>query len=318
VHWTPVRPAYNHPDKWELEELAGLSVVEDNFESGSGKWTLQGASVSTTQKHSGSSSISLGNGSNISNYMVTSDPYPVQAGDSLKYWIWYNVENNYDVTVAEVSLEGRDWYQLHDRFTGNSSGWVRKAFSLAPWVGKSVFVRFRYMTDDGTQGTGVYVDDVWPVTTYASRSVLSDNIADTLFEVSGKTPGTYYYRVRGHNTAWNWGDQGPVEDVVVTGTGVEQEPTGRLVTSVFGVGPNPARERAIVDYALERGGSFTLDVYDATGRQVRNLAGGVQKPGTYRATWNGRDASGRLVPAGVYYCRLVADATSTAPLTVLR
>jgi hypothetical protein len=318
VHWTPIRPEHNHPDNWELEELSGLSVVEDNMESGLAKWNVQGATVSTTQKHSGTSSISLGNGNNISNYCVTRDPYPVQAGDSLKYWIWYNIENDYDVTVAEVSLEGRDWYQLHDRYTGNSGAWVRKAFSLARWVGKSVFIRFRYMTDDGTTGSGVYVDDVWPVPAFAARTVISNSIADTLYDVSGKTPGTYYYRVRGHNVAWNWGDQGPVEDITVTGSGVAQEPTGKLVTSVFSVGPNPVHGRTVVSYALERGGSFTLDVYDATGRQVRNLAGGAQKPGTYTAAWDSRDASGRFVPAGVYYCRLVADATSSARLTVVR
>jgi hypothetical protein len=249
---------------------------------------------------------------------VTKDPYPVQGGDSLKYWIWYNTENRYDVTVAEVSLEGKEWIQLHDRFTGNSSGWVSKAYSLAPWVGKSVFIRFRYMTDDGTTGSGVYIDDVWPVPAFADRTVISNNITDTLYEVTGKTPDTYYYRVRGHNTAWNWGDQGPLEDIVVTGTGIAQEPTGKLVTSIFKVGPNPVTAGAQVSYALERAGAASLDVYDATGRQVKNLASGMRKAGSYTASWDAKDMTGRSVPAGVYYVRLSANVTSTARLTVVR
>jgi carboxypeptidase T len=318
IHWTPIRPDQNHPDKWELEELYGLSVVEDNMESGLSKWNTQGATQSTTQKHGGTYSVSFGNGNNIVNYISTKDPYPVQAGDSLKYWIWYNIENNYDVTVAEVSLEGKEWIQLHNRFTGNSSGWVRKAFSLAPWVGKSVFIRFRYMTDDGTTGSGVYVDDVWPVPNFSTHTVVSNNITDTLYSVSGRTVGTYCYRVRGHNAAWNWSDQGPLEDIVVTGSGVAQEPTGKLVTSIFKVGPNPVLNGAQVSYALERAGAASLDVYDATGRQVQSLASGMHKAGSYAAAWDTKDMTGRPVPAGVYYVRLSADVTSTARLTVVR
>jgi len=318
IHWTPLRSEHNHPDRWELEELSGLSVVTDSMEDSLSKWTLQGATRSTTQKHSGTYSISLGNGNNIANYCVTKDPYPVQSGDSLRYWIWYGTENNYDVTVAEVSLEGKEWIQLHDRFTGNSSGWLYKAFSLETWVGRSVFIRFRYMTDDGTTGSGVYIDDVWPVPEFANRRVLSDSITDTLYNVTAESVGTYYYRVRGHNATWGWNDQGPLEDITVTGLGVTQELTGKLVTSVFEVGPNPVTSAAHIGYALERAGVASLNVYDATGRQVRNLVSGLLKAGAYTANWDGRDATGRLVSAGVYYVRLSADRTSTGRVTVVR
>ena len=318
IHWTPIRPEHNHPDKWELEELSDLSVVEDNMESDLSKWNLNGADQSTTQAHGGTHSITLGNGDNISNYCMTKDPYPVQPGDSLRYWVWYNTENNYDVTVAEVSLEGKEWIQLHDRFTGNSNGWLYKSFSLDPWAGKSVFIRFRYMTDDNTTGTGVYIDDVWPVPEFANRTVIADSITDTLYQVTAETVGTYYYRVRGHNLAWGWSDQGPLEDMVVTGLGVAQEPTGKLVTSVFEVGPNPVIGATHIGYALERAGQASLNVYDATGRLVRNLASGALKAGTYTAIWDAKDAAGRSVPAGVYYVRLSADRNSTARVTVLR
>ena len=156
VHWTPVRPDRNTPDKWELEELQNLSVITDDVEGSTTPWTLQGATVSTTQKHAGTKSFFLGNTSNMSNWVVTRDPYPVtSATDSVKFWVWHNLENNYDVGFCEVSLEGKEWFQLHDRFTGNSSGWVRKAYSLAPWLGKSVFIRFHACSDDGTNSGGM-------------------------------------------------------------------------------------------------------------------------------------------------------------------
>lgn len=319
VSWSPIRPDHNHPLKWELEELSDLAVVEDNMESGTGRWTLQGASVSTTQKRSGNSSIFLGTGNNISNYIVTKDPYPVQPGDSLRYWIWYNTENNYDVVTTEVSLEGKEWFQLHDRYTGNSSGWLRKAYSLARWAGRSLFIRFRYMTDDGTLGSGVYVDDVWPVPAFANRSVVSSNITDTLYEVTGKPPGTYYYRVRGNNAAWGWGDQGPLEDIVVTGSEVTEEESGvALHTRILGVGPNPARNRAVIRYVLGRPGPVTLGVYDAAGREVAGFRLGRRDPGMHELAWAGQDKQGKRVPAGVYWVRLDADSSVQARLCLAR
>lgn len=317
LHWTPIRPEHNHPTKWELEELTGLTVVEDSLESGTGKWVLQGASQSTTQKHSGSYSIFFGSANNISNYMVTADPYLVQAGDSVKYWIWYDTESNYDVVTTEVSLEGKEWFQLHDRFTGSSSGWVRKAYSLAPWAGKSVFIRFRYMTDDGTLRSGAYVDDVWPAPQFANRTVISDNITDTLYAVSGKTPARYYYRVRGSNAAWGWGDKGPLEDVLVTGSGVAENPVVP-VTRIAGITPNPTAGSAVIHFTLGRSGRASIAVYDAAGTLVRTLAAGRGPSAVNSLVWDGRDAAGREVPAGVYYVRLTADNIATARIAVVR
>jgi hypothetical protein len=174
------------------------------------------------------------------------------------------------------------------------------------------------MTDDGSTGSGVYIDDVWPVPEFANHTVISDSITDTLYNMSIDSVGTYYYRVRGHNATWGWNDQGPLEDIVVTGAGVAQEPTGKLITSIFKVGPNPVLTGTQVSYALERAGLASLDVYDATGRLVRNLASGTHKAGTYTAVWDAKDITGKSVPAGVYYVRLSADRVSTTRVTVVR
>ncbi len=318
VHWTPIRPEFNQPEKWELEELTGLDVIEDDFESGSSRWVFQGAALSTTQRHSGSYSVYLGTGNNISNYIVTADPYPVQVGDSLRYWIWYNTENNYDVVVTEVSLEGKEWLQLHDRYTGNSNGWIYKAYSLEPWAGKSVFIRFRYMTDDGTQGSGVYIDDVWPVPYFASRRTVADDITDTIYEVTVSQPGRYFYRVRGYNSARGWGDKGPLEDIVVTATGIAGEPARSQKTTLTISGSNPSRASVSIRYTLAGAGPVELAVFDALGRMVKTLARGNMPAGEYQLSWNGTDERERTVPAGVYFCRLVADKTETRMVVLSR
>ncbi len=318
IHWTPTRPEHNHPDKWELEELTGLSVITDDLESGSARWTLQGFSVSTDQHHSGSKSFFSGSGHNISNYAVTKDPYPVRPGDSLTFWLWYDLETNYDVFVAEVSENGLEWTQLHDRYEGNSGGWHREAFSLEPWAGWSVYIRFRVMSDDNTLRTGAYVDDVHPVPSFTNKTVLSSNITDTLYQITGKDPDTYWYRVRGHNAAWAWNEQGPLEDIVVIGSGIASSPSQKYETRIMELGPNPTSGGVVIRYSLAESGSVELTVYDAGGRRVRALACGRTEAGMHQLRWDGRDDSGRELAAGVYYCRLSADRTVGRRLVLTR
>ena len=60
--------------------------------------------------------------------------------------------------------------------------------------------------------------------------------------------------------------------------------------------PNPFRNGTSIGYQLPTAGNVSLQVYDVTGRTVRTLRNGFQKPGAYTATWNGRDERGREVP----------------------
>jgi hypothetical protein len=68
--------------------------------------------------------------------------------------------------------------------------------------------------------------------------------------------------------------------------------------------PNPFRISTRVDYDLPVRGQVCLSVYDATGRQVRELAGGWQEAGRYSLNWDGKDKTGRRCPSGVYFCSL--------------
>jgi hypothetical protein len=318
IHWTPIRPEYNTPDRWELEELSDLSVITDDIEGNTSLWVLQGATQSTTQKHSGTKSFFLGNSSNMSNWVVTKDPYPVSsADDSVTFWVWHNLENNYDAGMCEVSLEGKEWTQLHDRYTGNSSGWVRKAYSLAPWLGRSVFIRFHAVSDDGTNSGGMYVDDIRPVPSFANRTVVNNNIADTLYAVTGHNGGRFWYRVRGHNAAWNWGDQGPLEDIFVAVSAVAEKPGAPQLTGINRVSPNPGSGPRDLSYTLGRTGPVRLSVYDPSGALVRTLVTGAGNVGFHSVTWDGRDGAGRKVSNGVYLLRLEADRTVETRIVTL-
>ena len=95
--------------------------------------------------------------------------------------------------------------------------------------------------------------------------------------------------------AFGSGTGAPAVAASGTGAGV------RLVNA----GANPFRERAAFRFETARPGAVRLGVYDATGRLVRTLSDSFRAAGEVAvASWDGRDAAGRPVAAGVYLVRL--------------
>ena len=81
-------------------------------------------------------------------------------------------------------------------------------------------------------------------------------------------------------------------------------PSGPAGAGHVRVEPNPTLGR--VAFSVEGGGTAGLDsveILDLQGRVVRALAPGGASPSA-RITWDGRDAHGALVPAGVYQARI--------------
>lgn len=72
--------------------------------------------------------------------------------------------------------------------------------------------------------------------------------------------------------------------------------------------PNPFRKTTSIIYAVSNSSSsdsrVSLRVFDRAGRLVRTLAQGRTAPGHHSLAWDGRNDSGRLVPAGIYFLKL--------------
>lgn len=214
VSWEEQNPLAD-PDYFQLDELSGLSTGTDDAESGSSLWVLDGFALSTSRYHSGASSFkSRYTNSDVSS-MTTVNPVPITEGAKLSFWCWYNTESNYDDAFVEVSTDGR-YYRVLDIFTGSSGSWQYKEYDLSNYSGESLFIRFRYTTDSGTLQEGFYVDDVAPIVKSATVTTLSSSIANDYYDIAGKTNGTYYYRVKGHNTVRGWCDFSTLERIVVT------------------------------------------------------------------------------------------------------
>jgi hypothetical protein len=75
----------------------------------------------------------------------------------------------------------------------------------------------------------------------------------------------------------------------------------------FGIHPNPARTHTLT-FGLPVGNDVELAVFDLAGRRLATLVRGNFEAGTHTASWDGRDASGRTLGAGVYFYRLKVGA----------
>jgi hypothetical protein len=93
-------------------------------------------------------------------------------------------------------------------------------------------------------------------------------------------------------------------DIEILGfVGADPTPTPRELS--LSVAPNPARS-ARITFALPNRTDVDLAVFDLLGRQIRQIAKGSFEPGTYSRAWDGTNASGGRVRAGMYFYRLKA------------
>jgi hypothetical protein len=84
--------------------------------------------------------------------------------------------------------------------------------------------------------------------------------------------------------------------------------------------PNPFVDETAIVFGLAKGSVVDLAIYDVGGRCVRRLASQTSyAAGVHQLIWKRSDDAGRLLPSGVYVCRLrVGAEITTSRLVVLR
>lgn len=98
----------------------------------------------------------------------------------MSYWIWYDLEQDFDYVYVEASTDGQAWQILTTSscnsedpsgtsygcgYTGLSGSrdtalWIQEKVDLSLFAGQKVEVRFEYLTDPGVNGEGLLVDDI--------------------------------------------------------------------------------------------------------------------------------------------------------------
>lgn len=153
---------------------------------------------------------------------------------------------------------------------------------------------------DGLESYLVAMDASGDTTgTLAFHSAPGWNTWDIAFGLGAASDGGY----------WVTGQTGlfPVFDLYiarVAGDGAVTAGESVVAGATVRAAPNPFRESTTISFrASLPGEAATVSLFDTTGRLVRTLRAGAGAPSV---AWDGRDASGRSVAAGVYWCRVDA------------
>jgi flagellar hook assembly protein FlgD len=82
---------------------------------------------------------------------------------------------------------------------------------------------------------------------------------------------------------------------------------------------NPLGGAVDFDLSLKQAGRVRLEVYSVEGRKVATLLDRPMSAGSHSIQWDGKDARGQSVTAGVYFCRFeTRDLTVTTKLVLSR
>jgi hypothetical protein len=80
----------------------------------------------------------------------------------------------------------------------------------------------------------------------------------------------------------------------------------------------PMNHGARITFTLVKDSDISVDIYDVSGRRVRDVVHAAARRGDQTVSWDGRDHSGRRVASGVYFIALRAGSQESSSRFVLR
>ena len=101
-------------------------------------------------------------GNDLDVSLATKDAVAVPAGGALTFRTWYDIDDGYDFAFVKVSGDGGTTWDTVAQYTGtDTQHWARTVtVDLSAYQGRSVLVRFEYVTDESVVGRGWEISDV--------------------------------------------------------------------------------------------------------------------------------------------------------------
>ncbi len=115
--------------------------------------------------------------------------------------------------------------------------------------------------------------------------------------------GTYIAQARAHTRAGNWTTTYDPDTRTVS-SGVAVPGSRGLDFTLEPSVPSPLRSSGSLRFALPAEAMVRLDLFAIDGSRVRTLMSARAPAGATTVRWDGRDESGQLAPAGVYFAKL--------------
>jgi len=140
---------------------ATTEIFSDDAERGLANWQASGFTLTTEESYSPTHSFYSGKGNNLNNTLTLASPILIPSSGGYLWFKYYcDIENGYDYLYVEASEDKSEWSTI-TYLMGSSGGWnSTPRHSLGRYSGKSIYLRFRYVTDNAVSREGAYIDDI--------------------------------------------------------------------------------------------------------------------------------------------------------------
>ena len=283
-----------------LNAPVGIGGFFDNTENGEGAWTHEIVTpgyfdqwhLSTTRNHTpaGSASWKFG-ATDASDYVnqadgvLVTEPITVAETTVITFWHWIDAEVSsaypgkcYDGGLVEVSYDAGAWLAIEP--DGGYPYTIRAGSAPGPFA----------------EDTPVFSGQQdWTMETFTLNT----------------TPGSVQFRFRFGSDGASGGEGWYVDDVhLISWSELSDVEIDERLTMIPVLGanhPNPFSPETRIGFRLPLSADVRLTVHDLEGRLVRILLDDTVAGGNHQVTWDGRDESGLIRGAGVYFYRLESE-----------
>ena len=154
------------------------TVLEEDWEGGIGSWWANNGVwelgipfVGPDSSHSGqkcAGTILDGNYPDNANTRLISPPVTLpnpSGGETiqLKFWHWFEIENNHDQGYLQISENSGEWITISEvEFDGHGGTpvWTQYVADLTSYAGSSIRIGFYFTSNSGYTLEGWYIDDI--------------------------------------------------------------------------------------------------------------------------------------------------------------
>jgi len=159
--------------------------------------------------------------------------------------------------------------------------------------------------------TRLYEQKTASITHFAGKNVI------VVPEVEGLklTPTTVLGLHHLHIVTGDKDDSNPMRESTTETLGSQAMPNDFSLMQNY---PNPFNPETMIAYALPQGSHVRIEVYNVLGQRIATLVDADMPAGNHSVRWNGRNAMGEKVSAGIYLCRIQAGKfVKTQKMTLL-
>lgn len=170
---------YTWKDTVEKIYGQGNIIIADNGNSMS-NWSSSSWNTTSNEFYSPSSSITdspngdYQNSANTTNTLTTNIDLTNAISATASFYCMWDIEDNYDYCQIMASPNGTTWTPLCGLYTQNGtndqdagepvwdgvqSSWVKEEIDLSDFLGQTIELRFRLVSDNFVKGDGFYYDD---------------------------------------------------------------------------------------------------------------------------------------------------------------